>query len=218
MSSTMLQHKSDMGKIRTEMSSDRKEFGNRLVGTESKMNDLGERQKGSAGRVEKLEKAIQRSTKDVENRQTEMFDKFKEQEKVIQSRLGAIENLENGQSEVSNRVEKLEKGLQNGLKGMENFENELTETSNKFKNMEKGIKRDMKAIENKQTEVSNKIKNQENELKRLRIDLSGDGRPGKYFFYKLSGVDKFFQLKKSVDSAIFTVKGIQFLFILTHKQ
>ena len=94
------------------------------------------------------------------------------------------------------------------------FGNRLDETADQIRGeisgVQKGVRADLKVIEEKQTEVSNEIKKQENDLNRLKIDLSGDGRPGKYFFYRLSGIGKFFELKKNVDSPVFTVKGIHF--------
>ena len=122
-----------------------------------------------------------------------------------------IKNLENEQNGVSDKVKELGKQYETGLKSLENLDHKQTDLSTKFVNMEREIRTDMKAIENQQSEVSNKIKKQENDLNRLKIDLSRDDRAGKYF-YRLTDVGKFFEIRKRVDSEIFLVKGMRSFF------
>ena len=59
-----------------------------------------------------------------------------------------------------------------------------------------------------QNQMTDRVIQRKLHLNRLQAYLSA-GRPGKEFFYKLSGAEEFFNSRKKVDSAsTFTVKGI----------
>lgn len=84
--------------------------------------------------------------------------------------------------------------------------NGITSSFQKMEMFGKEIKSGIQGIGNKQITMSNEMKKQEIELNRLKSDA---GRPGIDFFYKLTDVNQFFELKKQVYTPVFAVKGIR---------
>lgn len=190
------QHTLDQAKIQTEMRADKRVFENRF----------GEISDEIHGEISGVKKEVDQILSKLNIVQDQIQLNFNETDQ-LRFQCNVVESKTLTEMH-SNRVV-LENGLYETANKISHLEERQRGSADRVEKLEKEIQSDLKIIENKQTEVSNNVTKQENELKSLKINLSGDGRPGKYFYYKLTNVGDFFKGTTSFESQnIFTVKGI----------